>query len=305
VTDQASGNLSSKPSRSGLKLAREIFFREAREQHVSLLGFETVDGVFMVDTSDEGVGFKLFIARKRGDGQTLGRVVAELEALGAPTLSGTVFVDGGANIGTTTIVALLRFGFGRALACEPAPRNYSLLSMNIAANGLEEAVDALQVALGGEVGWLELTINPTSFGKHAVTTKERAGFERVRVPVTTLDELVVTGKLEPDAVGLIWLDTQGYEGHILAGATSLLDRGVPLVTEVHPGMLRRSGGRAPLDRMLAESYTHVLDLRVSEEPGKGFVPVQELDAILAPYEQKGFTDLLAVRVPGSRASLHP
>jgi hypothetical protein len=46
----------------------------------------------------------------------------------------------------------------------------------------------------------------------------------------------------PSAPGLLWMDIEGYEGHALEGAKSLLSFGTPLVSESHPEFLARAGG---------------------------------------------------------------
>ena len=54
---------------------------------------------------------------------------------------GRSFVDVGANIGTTTIPALLSHGFETAVAIEPEPENVRVLRMNVLLNDLEDRVD--------------------------------------------------------------------------------------------------------------------------------------------------------------------
>ena len=53
-------------------------------------------------------------------------------------------------------------------------------------------------------------------------------------------ELTQLGGQVADAVGLVWIDTEGHEGHVLAGAASLVDRGVPIVLELNGRWLAKA-----------------------------------------------------------------
>ena len=64
----------------------------------------------------------------------------------------------------------------------------------------------------------------------------------VTVPVRSVDSLVAEGLIEPARLGLVWIDVQGHEAHVLAGAQRLLEQGVPTVIEVWPYGLARTDG---------------------------------------------------------------
>jgi FkbM family methyltransferase len=80
----------------------------------------------------------------------------------------TLFVDIGAHIGTHTIYALRTGRFGRAVAFEPEPRNARLLAMNIAENGLSQAVTVVRKAAGAAKGEAMLHLHPRNTGAHAI-----------------------------------------------------------------------------------------------------------------------------------------
>src|SRR4051812_4205628 len=67
----------------------------------------------LVKTEDRHIGRSVFVKQGRGDMKVLDRCVQVLSAL-APdgTLQGRTFVDVGANIGSTTVPALLFHAFG-------------------------------------------------------------------------------------------------------------------------------------------------------------------------------------------------
>src|SRR5690606_985273 len=112
--------------------------------------------------------------------------------------------------------------------------------------------------------------------------------ELIEVPSTRLDELV---KHDGSSM-LLWMDTQGYEGHVLRGAPRLLARRVPVVAEFWPYAMKR-----------AESFAH---FRKSVAGYRGFVdlgsgdagtlrPVAELPDLFARLEAAdSYTDIVIV-----------
>src|SRR5581483_6988617 len=61
----------------------------------------------------------------------------------------------------------------------------------------------------------------------------------VDVRVETIESLVNEGLVDPDRLGLVWMDAQGSEPGILQSAAPILERRVPIVVEV---MTRRDLG---------------------------------------------------------------
>jgi hypothetical protein len=59
---------------------------------------------------------------------------------------------------------------------------------------------------------------------------------KMEIQSNTLDTLC---PVEPAENTLIWMDTQGYEGYVLAGARGWLDAGTPLVMEFDPYLMKR------------------------------------------------------------------
>jgi FkbM family methyltransferase len=277
---------------------REQFF-DAAASVTPYIAAETERGTFLVRTDDEAVGRGLFAKTSRGDMGLVRRVVDILSGLGEGSLlDGKTFLDGGANIGTTTISALLSGAFAGGLAFEPEPRNYRLLRANLVLNDLERVVRTFPVALANTVGTAELELHPSNSGGHRVDrSRRREGVARVKVEQTTIDALAEAGLLDPEAIGLVWLDVQGSEGHVLAGASRLTALGTPVVAELYPRMLRRGGGLALLEAA-AQQYSHYLDLRALEDGRSvkaALAPAGTLGA-WKPAGANAFTDILLVRL---------
>ena len=102
---------------------------------------------------------------------------------------------------------------------------------------------------------------------------------------------------------LTWMDTQGHEGHILAGGAELLCRRAPaLVMEFWPYGLERAGGKANYMSYLSECI-EIYDINRPNWPSQGRVSVAELldtyDVMLRDTREGYYphTDLLCLRAP--------
>ena len=264
--------------------AREAFFDRAAGL-TPYLAARVGDEVFFVSTEDQGVGRRVFVRTWRKDMTTLAKALDRLEELGVRLPAEPVFVDVGANIGTTTVTALRRHAFAAGVALEPAPGNFRLLRVNLAANGLDGAVRALNVAAGDRPGEVALDTSRTNHGGHRVSPDAPAP-GTVTVERVTLDGLVEQGIVDPARAGMLWIDAPGSEDQALLGATRLVEAGVPIVMSIRPGEL---GARTPLAGLLAASYTDVVELRKAER----HLPIAELTTLSDTYEHKG--DALLVR----------
>ncbi|MGH9164511.1 MAG: hypothetical protein ACRDZW_03220, partial [Acidimicrobiales bacterium] len=127
---------------SGLRGLR--FHRAGRYSSLLLTPFG--DGQLLVDGRDEEIGRVVFMTG--GYERIYMRMAMDyLTSRGRAPVPGSAFVDVGANIGTSTVDALLHFGFGRAVCVEPDAANLRLLRLNVTLNGLEDRVEILPLAL--------------------------------------------------------------------------------------------------------------------------------------------------------------
>ncbi len=282
------------------RTARVEFFDRANELTSAMVA-DTQWGAFLVDTSDRTVGRSLFTNRGRNEMRDLGSALSVLEREGFTVpLERSTFLDVGANIGTSTITALTSHGFARAIAVEPAERNQRLLRANLALNGLEGCVVVHAAAASDAEGEVHLALSDLNSGGHEVASGRRQGErpeEIVTVAAVTLDGLAARGELDPTEVGLLWMDVQGYEGHVLAGARDVITVGMPIVLEFHPTMLRDTGGMQLLEEAVAGTYATFVDLRrVARGPRVEYRarPIEELAAIETDLVQDGkeYTDIL-------------
>lgn len=310
------GHASGESDPASEKIDRIDYFDRA-DGYTEYLATSAGGAQFLVKTEDKHIGRSLFAKQGRGELTVLSRAVGAVAGLyGSEAIAHRAFVDVGANIGTTTIPAIRSHGFDRALAIEPEPENFRVLRMNVLLNDLEERVVSLPVAVSNAVGHSELVVNLGRGGKHWIATdrsklkKKDSGSDTaiLEVETVTLDHLVERGTIDPDATGMLWMDAEAHEGHILEGATSLLERGTPLVIEWNPTNLDRAGDRGKVQQALSDNYTHFAGMH--RDPGRngpGFPlqPVARLpeyaERFLDPEVPANKTDILALRLEPRQA----
>jgi FkbM family methyltransferase len=267
------------------KAARERFYEKAGD-FTRYLVVESDGDRFAVETADRSMK-RFFAKRERQEAQLLALALERLAAVGADVRRST-FIDVGAHIGTVTFAAL-RAGFRSVVACEPLPQSARLLRANVALNDAWDAVRVLELALSDRSGTtvMEVGFAGGSSRSRVLARLPPRGEKTIEVCTASIDDLVAEGVLDAD-VGLLWLDVEGHEYHVLRGAKTLARRSVPLVVEWNTKLLARAQTADALAELLAEQYTHVLDLR---SPGRDFSPVQELPELT----RKRVTDLLLFR----------
>jgi FkbM family methyltransferase len=126
-----------------------------------------------------------------------------------------LFIDIGANIGSYTVLAGGHIG-AKVISIEPVPQTFAHLQRNIAINQMNNNVRAYNIALGSEKGELSFTTSLDTMN-HVATAGDT---NTIQVPVDALDTIL---DKEEDPV-LLKIDVEGFETHVLSGASSTLAR---------------------------------------------------------------------------------
>jgi FkbM family methyltransferase len=281
-------------------MMRPLQMALSRSPHVRAYFFDTMYGPFAVSTGPEScvvsthdgvIGRELY-ARYEFDLDKFG--VAQ-RLLGR-NLSDCVFVDVGANVGSICLPLVKRNYVGSAIAIEPEPLNFRLLSANLWINDVADKVECHNVAVGAESGSIQFELSNSNFGDHRVSISTEAGSfdeqsrNKISVRMETLDSLLPE---ELDHQLFLWVDTQGYEGFVLQGAVRLMSKKVPLVVEFWPyGMDRADSFEPFLAAVSSAGYTLFYDL---ESPNEGSKKADR-GSLIQFYEQlkkqDRWTDLL-------------
>ena len=86
------------------------------------------------------------------------------------------------------------------------------------------------------------------------------------------------------------MDIEGYEGHALDGAKSLLLSGIPIVSEFHPEFLAQANGLEMFKEIL--TGRRIFDLQAPNAPKTTFDEITE--ALSKKPKNQQWTDVLAV-----------
>jgi FkbM family methyltransferase len=216
----------------------------------------------LLPTTDRTIARSIFAAGG-WDPLLVGTTLQALREIGHD-VRGSVFLEVGANFGVYALAAVAEMGFGRAVAYEPDPLAHRLLLENIARNGLDGRVTAVNAALSDASGEVMLGLAPGgNGGDNRILAGSGAhgsdGRSTVRVRATTFDEDVHAGTIPLAELGLVWLDVQGHEAQVLAGARSLLEAGVPVVVEFSSSMMGPVA-EAWMTDAIGRSYDLLVDL---------------------------------------------
>lgn len=254
---------------------------------------------FAVRTDDREIGRHTFV-NGAYDLETMRCALRLLQTEAGRTLEGRTVLDVGANIGVSIVPLMRLFGAERGIAFEPAPDAVEILELNVALNDLSDRVKVMALGLSDRDGALELALSADNFGDHRLRTADAndsddtSGRRTVAVQVRRLDGLVRSGEVDGAAVGLVWLDVQGHEGHVLAGGRDLLRLGVPVVTEFWPSAMRDAGGLEAFHAVVRSCFARVIDVRAAQGGGRPqALPSAGIEQLTERYAgPAAFTDLL-------------
>jgi FkbM family methyltransferase len=259
-------------------------------------------GPMWVMPSDSAIGASL-LATGRFEEKMIEEVVGFLSA--RQKFQPEQFVDVGANIGSHLLYSMRSGLFKTGVAFEADPVNYDLLLRNIRLAGLENQVKAFHFPISDRAGAVTIERAPENLGDHRVRVTSSSSAElfqeshrdTLSLVSETLDNLDAEFQLGVGAGTLCWIDTQGHEGHVLAGAKGLLERGTLqyVVCEFWPYGLERSGGKEKFFDFLSRCCA-IYDLRQSDWQNVGslrcVILVQKYEELLRGGV--GHTDLLCI-----------
>ncbi len=265
------------PTKQGRRELRRRYVFEVLRSVVPVVGVETPAGLMFVSTRDRTVARYVYMSGA-WDPDGLPDALDVAISHGYAGLAGRVFVEVGANIGTTTLQAA-RIA-SRCVVFEPEPRNLALLRANVAANELSDRVEVIAAAASATNGVDFLALSSVNDGGHRVANRGE-----IEIPTLRLDDALADRGVAPSDIGLLWMDTEGHEAQVLAGAPVLLASPPVTVLEYSPSLLRDRGDLDLLNSLIREKWHCVLDLHK-----RGSDP-EDLDIIEARYSEAA-TDLL-------------
>jgi|GEM_PF-4469112 len=197
-----------------------------------------------------------------------------------------VAIDIGCNIGASMFTMLSSRPDLRVIAYEPSPRYAPILETNVRLNGLDKQVRVRRALVGGEGKQLLYTNNSTG----SAVSGEYYG--HTGVAATEVLAVQLDADLDPsEFVGLIKVDTDGYETQVLEGSAKILQGHRPvLFIEFTPSLLERAGSSAQklTDLLLNAGYPTA---DVYDPAGRLVVQRHRLSAGI-PVGDAGWVDLV-------------
>ncbi len=127
--------------------------------------------------------------------------------------AGELFADVGANVGAFTVLAAGVAG-ARAVAFEPSPETFAMLSRNVGVNGLQDRVRPVNAVVGRQLGTVQFSIG-LGTENHVAAVAETASSQLTQM--TTLDT-----ELADNPAVLLKVDVEGFETEVFAGAVETL-----------------------------------------------------------------------------------
>lgn len=219
-----------------------------------------------------------------------------------------IFVDVGANIGTTSIEAARYDEVTRCIAFEPVSDNFSMLMANIYLNQLQSKIEAHNCAIGENEDKKQILISPHCSGDNRIRENKEAKFDIVSpdfindaVRQETVRTVTIDSHLAQDLkdIKFLWVDVQGYEFFVLKGCMSLVEmRDVAIQIEYWPFGLRENGTIEALNSLLKRHFKYFVDLN---EYGKGNIKptaISEIDNLerkLLQSNRNAHTDIFLIR----------
>lgn len=148
-----------------------------------------------------------------------------------------ICVDAGAHIGYHTL--LMAEQAKHVHAFEPHPELLKILHQNLNLNGVSN-VTVFPLALDSEDRKANLYLSPVTGTCHQLYDPKEDWLS-VEVSASRLDSVLFK-------VDFMKIDVEGYEAHVLRGASELIESGNPLsmIVEVWPSKIRETG-EDPLD----------------------------------------------------------
>lgn len=225
----------------------------------SLVICNTADGLrYIVNNNDKSIGLYTFRNKLSYEFMKINAVFKLLNFQKIDT-----FVDIGANLGSVGMYAVHNNIAVNCISIEPDPDNFFLLKQNISLNNLTDYFETYNCAISNS-NKKQLFMLKDDFvhGDHRVIDTEIATLKRdksnklVKVRTRKLDDILVY----KDNM-LIWIDTQGFELHVINSGKKLLENTPPLVTEFCPELMRLSNSLDEfLELMSASKYSNFVNL---------------------------------------------
>jgi FkbM family methyltransferase len=145
----------------------------------------------------------------------------------------SVILDVGANIGWHAVCWARHIANSTIIAFEPSPATAARLRHNVRANGLDDRIEVVEMAVANQVGTTRFFECADSAYSSIKDTGRSSVQQQIDVACTTIDRFTVERGLVP---ALLKVDVEGLEHEVLLGARRCLVAHHPdLLIEIYQG----------------------------------------------------------------------
>jgi len=164
----------------------------------------------------------------------------------------SVSIDIGGHYGIYSLLAARKSK--KVYTFEPVPENYTILTKNIKANGLEKKITAINKATSDSEGVVEFNVPWASDSAGFYEHPNAETVRKIQVETNSIDRELKGVK----DVSFIKIDTEGHELHVLDGmrATLLSNRNAKMLIEFNPECLHNAGAKPEdlIEKILSLNY---------------------------------------------------
>ncbi len=218
-----------------------------------------------------------------------------------------VFLDIGANIGTSSIEAIEHANVTECIAFEPSSDNYSLLMSNIFINKLHNKITGYNYAVGDKNNVNKLILSPAASGDNRLRKDTQVDdcygtYENTSIIQTEDVKTIVIDDFLSDKLNdiqFMWIDVQGYEFFVLKGCERLIkNSNVSIQIEYWPLGLKETNSLKLLNEYLVKHFKYFIDMdeyRDSKDVIHGIKEIFSLEDKLSKINKGAHTDIFLIR----------
>lgn len=257
---------------------------------VSPVGKQGINYCFLINSKDKVMSRKMLGGYAGVQSENELQTYLELaeKYYGIKAKESKCFVDIGANIGTTSIMVKKLYPKMKVVSFEPEANNLKVLRANSVLNDVK--IEIVPKALGAANEIQTLSLNDDNMGNHRIQNESIKSNKTQQIEMDTFDSVIDDFT---DSVDYVWMDVEGYEGHVLSGMRKTLTKyKFPIWMEFNPKMLIESGGLSILYNILPEFFYSFIDRHSLNEVR----PISELSQVADSLGKTGdATDIFLIR----------
>lgn len=223
------------------------------------------DLVFLAEAEDEVIPHAMYYSGNTYSAENIDAFFALTETYygrgaGSPESAG-YFLDIGANIGTTSVYVEKRISQSlKIIGFEPGQSNYDLFRANCLLNHTKH-IRVEHFGLSDRDERKRFCYVNNNSGASSVVDADEAESGGEAAEVRRLDGYLSGRRISPGEVKYIWMDAEGYESKIIAGAMETLRAAkIPLLQEFNPGAYAGQNMLETYYRNIREIYGHFISL---------------------------------------------